>query len=76
MPWDVHQSIQRRVRALPEPARPLLTAAAVIGRVAPLPLLTAVLDWPEDVVLDALDTPAEPGCSRMWETTPTASCMT
>jgi predicted ATPase len=55
VPWDLRQSVQRRVRALPEAARGLLAATAVIGRVAPRPLLLAVLEQPERDLLAALD---------------------
>jgi len=55
VPWDLRQSIQRRVTALPDGVRPVLAAAAVIGRVSPRPLLLAVLERSESGVLDALD---------------------
>jgi tetratricopeptide (TPR) repeat protein len=54
VPWDLRQSIERRVRALSETGRALLDVAAVIGRVAPRPLLLAVLEQPERVLPAAL----------------------
>ncbi len=55
LPWDVRQSIRRRVQALPEVGRQLLAVAAVVGRVSPHRLLLAVLQQPEGAMLDALD---------------------
>ncbi len=55
LPWDLGQSIQRRVLALPEPARELLAVAAVIGRVASRTLLLAVLARSEQDMLEALE---------------------
>jgi class 3 adenylate cyclase/tetratricopeptide (TPR) repeat protein len=42
VPWDVAQTIRQRVAALPESARELLGAAAVVGRQAALAPITAV----------------------------------
>ncbi len=55
LPWDVRQSLQRRVRALPEAAQALLAAAAVAGRVTPRLLLLAVLARPQPEVIEALE---------------------
>jgi len=55
VPWDLRQSIQRRVTALQDGVQPVLAAAAVIGRVSPRPLLLAVLARPESEVLNALE---------------------
>jgi predicted ATPase len=55
VPWDLRQNIQWQVLALPETARALLATAAVIGCVAPRPLLLAALEQPEHELLAALD---------------------
>jgi predicted ATPase len=55
IPWSVAQSIRVRVAALPEPARALVRAAAVIGRVLPTALLVPVTVRPEAEVLSALE---------------------
>jgi tetratricopeptide (TPR) repeat protein/transcriptional regulator with XRE-family HTH domain len=55
VPWDAAQSVRQRVGALPEPAQALLTAAAVVGRVARPALLMAVVARPEEEVLAGLD---------------------
>ncbi len=55
LPWDLGQSIQRRVQALPEQARELLAVAAVVGRVVSRALLQAVLARSEQEVLDAVE---------------------
>lgn len=54
VPWDVAQSVRQRVAALPESARALLGAAAVIGRVTTPALLMSVLDRSEEEVLAGL----------------------
>ncbi len=41
LPWDLRQSLRRRIRALPEAGQALLAAAAVAGRVTPRALLLA-----------------------------------
>jgi tetratricopeptide (TPR) repeat protein/transcriptional regulator with XRE-family HTH domain len=61
VPWDLRQSIRRRVLALPALGRELLAMAAVAGRVTPRPLLMAVLARPETEVLDALDSACQAG---------------
>jgi predicted ATPase len=61
VPWDLRQSIQRRITALPQPGPTLLAVAAVVGRVAPWPLLLAVMERPEPVVLDALESACRTG---------------
>jgi tetratricopeptide (TPR) repeat protein/transcriptional regulator with XRE-family HTH domain len=55
LPWSVAQSVLQRVRALPEVSREVLGVAAVIGRVAPRPLLAAVVAQPENALVAALD---------------------
>ncbi len=55
VPWDAAQSVRQRVAALPEPARALLAAAAVIGRASPPALLLAVAEGPEADVLAGLE---------------------
>jgi tetratricopeptide (TPR) repeat protein len=55
MPWDLRQSLQRRVQALSEAGRALVAAAAVSGRVTPRPLLLAALARPESEVIEALE---------------------
>jgi tetratricopeptide (TPR) repeat protein/transcriptional regulator with XRE-family HTH domain len=55
LPWDLRQSLQRRMRALPEAGQALLAAAAVAGRVTPRSLLLAVLARPESEVIEALE---------------------
>jgi predicted ATPase/DNA-binding XRE family transcriptional regulator len=55
VPWDVAQGLRQRIAALPVPAQEVLGAAAVIGRVVPAALLTAVASHGEREVLAALD---------------------
>ena len=55
VPEGVRLVIGRRLDRLGEKARKVLTAAAVIGRAFPLDLLTAILDFSEDEVLDAVE---------------------
>ena len=55
VPEGVRLVIGRRLDRLGETARKVLTAAAVIGRTFPLDLLQAVVDAPEDEVLDAIE---------------------
>jgi len=59
VPWDVRQSLRQRVAALPRPAQMMLGAAAVAGRRVSRALLVAVLERPEDEVLDALEDAAQ-----------------
>jgi predicted ATPase len=47
LPWDVEQSIRRRVLALPAGARELLGVAAVAGRSIARPVLLAAAEQPE-----------------------------
>ena len=47
VPWDAAESVRLRAATLPEGARRLLGVAAVVGRVAPLALLGAVMGTPE-----------------------------
>ncbi|GAC1434667.1 MAG: hypothetical protein NVSMB65_08680 [Chloroflexota bacterium] len=54
-PWDVSQSVRQRVAALPEAARDLAGAAAVMGRVVSRPLLAQVAIRPENEAAAALD---------------------
>jgi tetratricopeptide (TPR) repeat protein/transcriptional regulator with XRE-family HTH domain len=55
LPWDLGQSIRRRVQALPAGARELLGVAAVAGRIVPRVVLLAVAEQPEPAVLTGLD---------------------
>ncbi len=55
VPWDVAQSLRGRVAALSGVARAVLGTAAVVGRRAPVALLVAATERPEDEVLDALE---------------------
>jgi tetratricopeptide (TPR) repeat protein len=55
VPWDVAQGVRQRVALLPEPARQLLSVAAIVGRHVPWPLLVAVSGQPEDTVLAGLE---------------------
>jgi predicted ATPase len=54
IPWDVVQGLRQRVEALPEVAREVLRALAVVGDGAPRVLLVAVAARPEDEVLAGL----------------------
>ena len=56
VPWDIAQGVRQRVAALPEPARALLAAAAVVGRVAQPALLISVAARSEEDVLAGLET--------------------
>jgi predicted ATPase/DNA-binding XRE family transcriptional regulator len=51
IPWDIVQGLRQRVEALPEVAREVLRALAVVGDGAPRALLVAVVARPEDEVL-------------------------
>jgi tetratricopeptide (TPR) repeat protein len=55
VPWDAAQGVRQRVAALPEPARVLLAAAAVVGRVSHPALLLALVARPEEEVLAGLE---------------------
>jgi tetratricopeptide (TPR) repeat protein/transcriptional regulator with XRE-family HTH domain len=55
IPWDVAQSIRRRVSALSPASRDLLGIAAIMGRVVPPRLLVSASTWAEGEVLAALD---------------------
>ena len=55
LPQSVREVIGRRVERLGSEARTALSAAAVIGREFDLDLLLAVLELPEDRLLDLLD---------------------
>jgi class 3 adenylate cyclase len=55
IPEGVREVVTRRLARLPEPARRVMTVAAVIGSEFELRPLAAVLDWDEGTVLDALD---------------------
>jgi tetratricopeptide (TPR) repeat protein/predicted Ser/Thr protein kinase len=55
VPEGVRLVIGRRLDRLGEQARKVLIAGAVIGRTFPLDLLQAVVDVPEDDVLDAVE---------------------
>jgi tetratricopeptide (TPR) repeat protein/transcriptional regulator with XRE-family HTH domain len=55
VPWDVAQGIRQRVAVLPEAARALLSAAAVVGRELRLSVLAAVTARSEDEVIAGLE---------------------
>src|SRR5262249_55216644 len=55
LPWDLGQSIRRRVMALPIGARELLGVAAVVGRVVPRSVLLAAAEQQDLAVLAGLD---------------------
>jgi tetratricopeptide (TPR) repeat protein len=55
VPWDIAQGVRQRVAALPESAQALLQSAAVLGRVAPLSLLSTMMAGSEEEVLDGLE---------------------
>jgi tetratricopeptide (TPR) repeat protein/transcriptional regulator with XRE-family HTH domain len=55
VPWDVAQGVRQRVAALPESARTVLGAAAVVGRLIPPAILIAAATQPEEEVLAALE---------------------
>jgi tetratricopeptide (TPR) repeat protein/transcriptional regulator with XRE-family HTH domain len=61
VPWDVAQSVRQRVAALPEPAREVLRAAAVVDRALQPTLLTAVTAQSEYEVLAALEAACQGG---------------
>jgi tetratricopeptide (TPR) repeat protein/transcriptional regulator with XRE-family HTH domain len=55
VPWDLAHTIRQRLATLPEAARELLGAAAVVGRVVPRMVLVGVATQPEREVLAALE---------------------
>jgi len=55
VPWDVAQTVRRRMTALPEAAQEMLRAAAVVGRVVERRVLTAMTQRTEEQLLDAFD---------------------
>jgi predicted ATPase/DNA-binding XRE family transcriptional regulator len=55
IPWDVVQGLRQRIEALPEAAREVLRALAVVGDGAPRALFVAVVARPEDEVLAGLE---------------------
>ena len=58
VPWNVAQSVNQRVAALPSAAHDLLSAASVVGRIVSRPLLLALAaraGYNEAAALDALD---------------------
>jgi tetratricopeptide (TPR) repeat protein/transcriptional regulator with XRE-family HTH domain len=59
VPWTVAQVIGQRVAALPDPAKELLSVAAVAGQVVPHTLLAQVTDSDDDQVLQAVETALE-----------------
>jgi len=56
VPWTVAQVIGQRVAALPDPAKELLSVAAVAGRVVPHALLAQVTGTDDEQVLQAVET--------------------
>lgn len=55
MPWILAQSLRQRVAALSESARDVISAAAVLGRIAVRSVLLAVVGRPEDEMTAALE---------------------
>jgi tetratricopeptide (TPR) repeat protein len=55
VPWDLAQGVRQRLALLPEPAAPVLGAAAVVGRRAARALLVAATELPEEAVLAGLE---------------------
>jgi tetratricopeptide (TPR) repeat protein len=55
VPWNLAQSLRQRVAALPQEAQDVLAAGAVIGRIIPYSLLTAVVDRPEEHIVSGLE---------------------
>ncbi|HEV7127710.1 MAG TPA: hypothetical protein VGN32_09720, partial [Ktedonobacterales bacterium] len=55
IPWDLHQSVRQRVEALPDGARQVLGAAAIIGRAVRRTLLVDVLGKREEQIYAWLD---------------------
>ncbi|HEU0026640.1 MAG TPA: hypothetical protein VFQ25_05945 [Ktedonobacterales bacterium] len=55
VPWDLAQGVRHRAAVLPEAARLVLGAAAVVGRRAPRELLVAVVGQPEVAILAGLE---------------------
>ncbi len=55
VPWDLAQGVRQRVALLPEAARLVLGAAAVVGRRAARGVLAAVVGQPEEEVLAGLE---------------------
>jgi tetratricopeptide (TPR) repeat protein/transcriptional regulator with XRE-family HTH domain len=55
LPWDLRQSIRRRVTALPALTQEILGVAAVAGRGLEPALLLGVVEQPEPAVFEALD---------------------
>jgi tetratricopeptide (TPR) repeat protein len=66
IPWDLRQSIRQRVAALPEPAREVLGAAAVLGRTVPRAVLVVAAQRPEREVLVGLEAAC---CAQLLEET-------
>ena len=56
IPWDLAHSLRQRIAALPDLAREMLDAAAVVGREARHDVLMALTSHRRDEVLDALET--------------------
>jgi tetratricopeptide (TPR) repeat protein/transcriptional regulator with XRE-family HTH domain len=61
VPWNVVQSVRRRLAALPESAQALVRTTAVIGRTVPYWLLRAVLAQPDDMIVHALEAACQVG---------------
>ncbi len=55
VPWDLRQSIRRRIATLPPVGREALAVAAIVGRRAPYDLLFAMIGAPQDEVVQALE---------------------
>ncbi len=55
VPWDLRQSIRQRVAALSATGREVLAVAATVGRTVPYELLFAMVNRPQEDVVNALD---------------------
>jgi predicted ATPase/DNA-binding XRE family transcriptional regulator len=72
IPWDVVHGLRQRIEALPEAAREVLRAAAVVGHGAPRALLVAVVARPEEEVLDGLEAACR---ARLLVEAETGACL-
>jgi tetratricopeptide (TPR) repeat protein/DNA-binding XRE family transcriptional regulator len=55
LPWDLTESLRRRVASLTAEGQTVLGVAAVVGREVTVPLLQAVTDLTEDALVTALE---------------------
>ncbi len=54
VPDTIQALLTARIDRLSEPEKQLLQTAAVIGKDMPLPLLQAIVDWPEEMLMERL----------------------